>query len=67
MITQTFVFADIKVGDNIVVENKTGRYFHQVVEVRDNVLITRGINNTSNDIIPVYPDEIIGIAVAVFW
>jgi len=67
LVTEDFTFSDIQVGDFIVVDNAVGRYFHQVVEVREDTVITRGINNTANDLLPVKADEVVGIAIAVIW
>lgn len=67
LITKDFTFDDIQVGDFVVVDNKVGRYFHQVVEVREDTIITRGINNHSDDLLPVSENEIVGIAIAVVW
>lgn len=69
--TKDFEPSEIQVGDFIVVDNLTGRYFHQVVEIKDSdkglVFTTRGINNTEDDIFPVFSDDIIGVAIAVIW
>lgn len=59
--------SDIRVGDFIVVDNLAGRYFHQVVEVREDVFITRGLNRTENDMFPVFKEDIVGVAIAVIW
>jgi len=67
LITTDYEFSDIQIGDFIVVEGLNGRYFHQVVEVKENSLTTRGINNTENDIFPVFEEDVVGVAIAVIW
>jgi len=67
LVITRFEFSEIQVGDFIVVDGLGGRYFHQVVETRQDSLTTRGINNTENDIFPVFEEDIIGIAIAVIW
>ena len=61
---------DIQIGDFIVVKTLDGRYFHQVVDKRYTnkwALITRGVNNSEDDIIPVFQEDLVGVAIAVIW
>ena len=71
LITTDYEPADIVVGDFIVVNGLAGRYFHQVVGVKqdDNGLVftTRGINNYEDDLLPVFEQDIAGVAIAVIW
>ena len=71
LVTTDFDFDEIQVGDFIVVDGSVGRYFHQVVEVKKDgegfVFTTRGINRTENDIFPIFGEDVIGVALAVFW
>ena len=71
LILTTKDYEEIRVGDFIVAENWAGRFFHQVVEVRDGekgkVFMTRGISNTEDDVFPVFSEQVIGVAIAVIW
>jgi hypothetical protein len=70
LVDPTINIKDIQIGDFIVAETAVGRYFHQVVGKKFTdkwALFTRGINNSADDIIPVFQEDLVGVAIAVIW
>lgn len=68
IIVKPISFDELTVGDVITFKSGSDNITHEVIKINaeERTVITKGINNSYQDIAPVTEDEIIGVVVFVF-